>query len=396
MPAVQVVAAGQLFRAGVFLNAGDAIERLADVDTVVFDKTGTLTLPEGRVVNASEVPPRPWNAPRGLRSQAGIRWRSRLPVKRTIEGLFAETTESRGEGVRAIIDGVEARLGSLSFCGLADAGPIASGRLADRVPARAPRRPCSRCGRLCDRDAEATLRRLVQMGLAVHIVSGDRTEAVEPIAKRLGVASWFAGVRPAGKVAFLEELKANGHRVLMIGDGINDVAALAAAHASLAPISAADISQAQSDAVFLGDSLAPVALTLRTARRAKAAMRQNLALAVVYNAIAVPVAMAGFVTPLIAAAAMSGSSILVTLNALRLRRTPRADRPVAEAAMQTGCGAAMNVLVYLVPMALGLGLTGLFAFVWSIRNGQLDDLDGAALRVLSDDDLADGERRPLS
>ncbi len=183
-------------------------------------------------------------------------------------------------------------------------------------------------------DAEATLQRLMKMGFAVHIVSGDRTEAVEPIAKRLGLASWFAGVRPAGKVAFLEELKANGHRVLMIGDGINDVAALAAAHASLAPISAADISQAQSDAVFLGDSLAPVALTLRTARRAKAAMRQNLALAVVYNAVAVPVAMAGFVTPLIAAAAMSGSSILVTLNALRLRRTPRADQPVAEAAMQ--------------------------------------------------------------
>ena len=333
VPAVQVVAAGQLFRAGVFLNAGDAIERLADVDMVVFDKTGTLTLPEGRIVNASEVDPDT------LERAARLALSSRHPLAVALareahdRKPFAETTESKGEGVRAVIDGVEARLGSLAFCGLANPG--SSHRKGSLIAfRRADETAIFEMRQALRGDAEATIRRIVKMGLAVHIVSGDRTEAVEPIAKRLGVASWFAAVRPAGKVAFLEELKANGHRVLMIGDGINDVAALAAAHASLAPISAADISQAQSDAVFLGDSLAPVALTLRTARRAKAAMRQNLALAVVYNAIAVPVAMAAFVTPLIAAAAMSGSSILVTLNALRLRRTPRADQPAADAAMQ--------------------------------------------------------------
>ena len=123
VPAVQVVAAGQLFRAGVFLNAGDAIERLADVDTVVFDKTGTLTLPEGRIVNASEVPPET------LERAARLALASRHPLAVALareahdRRPFPETTESRGEGVRAIIDGVEARLGSLAFCGLADAGP---------------------------------------------------------------------------------------------------------------------------------------------------------------------------------------------------------------------------------------------------------------------------------
>jgi Cu2+-exporting ATPase len=324
VPAVQVVTAGQLFRAGVFLNAGDAIERLAEVDTIVFDKTGTLTLPEGRVANAAEI------CPETLEHAARLALASRHPLAVALareardRRPFPETAESKGEGVRAVVDGVEARLGSLEFCGLgatirahpAAAQSLIAFRHGDATAifeVRQTLRP----------DAGTTVRRLARMGLDLHIVSGDRGAAVEAIADRLGIGSWHAGVRPADKVAFLDGLRANGRRVLMVGDGINDVAALAAAHASLAPISAADISQAQSDAVFLGDSLVPVATAVSMARRAKSAMIQNLALAVVYNAIAVPVAMAGFVTPLIAAAAMSGSSILVTLNALRLRRAPR-------------------------------------------------------------------------
>ena len=143
----------------------------------------------------------------------------------------------------------------------------------------------------------------------------------------LGIADWKGGLNPAEKIAAIEALKAQGHRVLMVGDGINDAPALAAAHASLSPISAADLTQAQADAVFLGERLAPVLDALTIARRARRLMKENLWFAVIYNAVAVPVAILGFATPLIAAAAMSGSSVLVTLNALRARLPKR--RPAA-------------------------------------------------------------------
>jgi len=153
----------------------------------------------------------------------------------------------------------------------------------------------------------------------LRILSGDQPGAVAPIAAALGITQWRAGLKPADKIALIEDLKHRGRRVLMVGDGLNDAPSLAAAHVSLSPISAADVTQAQADAVFLGDRLGPVADAIGIARRARALMTQNLWLAAVYNGIAVPVAIAGLVTPLIAALAMSGSSMMVTLNALRAR-----------------------------------------------------------------------------
>jgi Cu2+-exporting ATPase len=171
----------------------------------------------------------------------------------------------------------------------------------------------------------------------VQILSGDRTEPVADVARCLGITDWQSALKPGEKVVILEALRKHGRQVLMVGDGINDAAALAAASVSLSPISAADISKAQADAVFLGDSLRSVATVIETSRRAKSLMHQNLWLAVIYNALAVPLAIVGLVTPLIAAAAMSGSSVIVTLNALRLalRKTARlakaAKMQVAEA-----------------------------------------------------------------
>jgi Cu2+-exporting ATPase len=161
-------------------------------------------------------------------------------------------------------------------------------------------------------------------------MSGDRAEAVAPIAAALGISSWQAGLKPADKIAALDALKAAGRRVLMVGDGLNDAPALGAAHASLSPISAVDLAQAQADAVFLGERLQPVVAALAIARRSRRLMLQNLSLAVIYNAVAVPIAIAGLVTPLIAAVAMSGSSLLVTLNALRARLPARTETAPAE------------------------------------------------------------------
>jgi P-type Cu2+ transporter len=169
-------------------------------------------------------------------------------------------------------------------------------------------------------DAISVVQELRQCGLDILIMSGDRDSAVSAVAAMLGIGQWTAGLKPAEKIAAIERLKAAGRHVAMIADGVNDAPALAAAHVSMSPISAAEIAQAQADAVFLGEPLRPVAVAIATARRAQRLMSQNLGLAIIYNAIAVPIAIAGYVTPLIAAAAMSGSSLLVTCNALRAHR----------------------------------------------------------------------------
>ena len=169
-------------------------------------------------------------------------------------------------------------------------------------------------------DAQATISSLQARGLSVEILSGDREPAVRAAAQGLGIAEWRAGVTPADKIARINDLKRQGLKVMMVGDGLNDAPALAAAHVSMSPISATHLSQATADLVFLGKPLTPVVAAIDLSRKALRVMRQNLWLAVGYNLLAVPIAIAGLVTPLIAAASMFGSSLLVMLNALRARR----------------------------------------------------------------------------
>jgi Cu2+-exporting ATPase len=333
VPAVQVVASGSLFRAGVYLNSAEALERLAEADWVVFDKSGTLTLPTPGVVNAASLP----EGVLDLASRLALA--SHHPLAGAVARAggarmpFDHAEEVSGAGVKTTADGVELRLGSAAFCGwTGDAGSQTPGtsvlffRNGDDVYKLEIRQALRT-------DAVATVAALKKLGLGVSILSGDLPTAVAPVAATLGVEDWKGGLKPADKIAALEALKTQGRRVLMVGDGLNDAPALAAAHASLSPISAVDLAQAQSDAVFLGDRLQPVVEAVGTSRKARSLMRQNLWLAVLYNAIAVPLAIAGFVTPLIAAAAMSGSSVLVTLNALRCRR-PAGDE-TAEPAKPT-------------------------------------------------------------
>jgi P-type Cu2+ transporter len=314
IPAVQVVASGALFRSGVILNTGDAIERLADVDTVIFDKTGTLTLPEPRVINAAVLDTSL------LQEAARLALSSRHPLavalarEAVTRAPFDGAIEHPGQGVCTVIDGVEVRLGSPEFCDVvethrSDASVICfrHGKRFATIAIAQKLRP----------DAVDVVRSLRERGLDFYILSGDRAEAVAPVAKVLGIDCWQAGLKPAEKIARIEEWKAHGCRIVMVGDGLNDAPSLAAAHVSLSPISAADLTQAQADAVFLGERLKPVLDAVSIGSRARLLMAENLWLAAIYNAIAVPIAIAGGVTPLIAALAMSGSSLLVTLNALR-------------------------------------------------------------------------------
>jgi Cu2+-exporting ATPase len=327
IPAVQVVASGALFRSGVLLNSGEAIERLAGVDTILFDKTGTLTLPEPEVVNAADVPP-------DILALAGrLALASRHPLAAALARaahakLPLNAVEDPGDGVRGECDGVELRLGRPSYCGAT--------READAIMAADPEASTIAFRRghgvyvfavrqRLREDAAAVVAGLERKGLAIEILSGDRAEPVAQAARTLDVGTWQAGMRPADKIAHIAALQLAGRKVLMVGDGLNDAPSLAAADASLSVATAAHVTQTAADAVFLGDRLAPVAAAVEIARRARRLMRQNLLLAVAYNAVAVPIAILGFASPLVAALAMSGSSILVTLNSLRAGQARRGE-----------------------------------------------------------------------
>lgn len=322
VPVVQVVASGALFRSNVFLNSGDALERLATVDTIVFDKTGTLTLPEMRVANAALI------RPELLEAAARLALSSRHPLAAAIaheakdRRPFADVIEEVGHGVRTVMNGTELRIGSPAFCGAADLAAEALANNADSSMiafAYGHERAILLVRQALRPDAAITVKALCDLGVNCIILSGDRLEAVAPIAAALGITNWHGGANPADKIAALDQLKASGRRVLMVGDGLNDAPALAAADVSLSPITASDLTQAHADAVFLGERLGPVLDALIISRRAHGLMRQNLLIALIYNLIAVPLAFLGYVTPLVAAIAMSGSSSLVTLNALRAR-----------------------------------------------------------------------------
>ena len=168
-------------------------------------------------------------------------------------------------------------------------------------------------------DAKDVVARLVAAGFAVELLSGDQAPVARQVAQDCGIARWQAGATPADKIARLQVLSAEGRKVLMVGDGLNDAPALAAGHASLSPASAADVSQVAADGVFQGERLAPILECIAVARATRSMALQNFAIAIGYNVVFVPLAMAGLVTPLLAAIAMSASSIAVTVNAVRLR-----------------------------------------------------------------------------
>lgn len=312
-PVVQVVAAGRLFKGGAYLKSGDALERLAACDHIIFDKTGTLTLGTPRLV------------PDGvdaatLGDAAQLARASRHPLSRALTAaagagvLAKDVKEYPGLGLEGLVGGVACRLGSAEWTGAKASGHTGATLYFSRGQA-APAE--FRFEDDIQADAGEIVDRLSRLGLTMEIVSGDRSEAVGEVARKLGIRRWTASASPQDKVRRLEELQAEGRKVLMIGDGLNDAGALALAHASAAPGGALDVSQSAADAVYSG-GLGPLPRLVKTARMAKNVMVQNFAFAAIYNVIAVPIAILGHATPLVAAIAMSGSSLIVCVNALRI------------------------------------------------------------------------------
>ena len=323
IPTVQTVASGAMFRAGLLPNSGDAIERTAEVNRIIFDKTGTLTLPELDVTNSAIIPSDVFELAGRLALASHHPVAAAVARAANAKSPLSGVVEEPGQGVRGFLNGAELRLGRPSFCH--------ADRLANEILSLDPEasvvafsqgeaRHVFAVRQRLRPDASEVIAALGKRGIMVEILSGDREPAVRAAAQALGIHEWRAEVTPADKIARIDDLKRQGFRVMMVGDGLNDAPSLAAAHVSMSPISAAHLSQATADLVFLGKPLAPVVAAIDFSRQALHLMRQNLWLAVGYNVLSVPIAITGIVTPLIAAAAMSGSSLLVMLNALRAHR----------------------------------------------------------------------------
>lgn len=356
VPAVQVAASSRLFDNGIILKAPDALERLAEVDVVVFDKTGTLSKGEPRLIGVmaggeslalsgagSELDVGVMAA---MRQAAQLAANSRHPYAVALVAAVAEldgaasreagqsvgndgqpgspeanpggsAEEIPGSGLLRKVKGGEQRLGSAAWVGIEDNLEAEQASLWYSAPGQMPLAFQFEDG-LRD-DATEVVAQLQQAGYRVELLSGDRHEAVERAARTAGIDVWRARQKPQDKIARLDALKAAGHKVVMVGDGLNDAPALAAAHASLSPSSASEFSQSAADAIMQGGALSPMLEILAVAKASKRMAFQNFGIAAGYNAIFVPMAMLGIVTPLIAAIAMSASSIVVTGNAIRLR-----------------------------------------------------------------------------
>ena len=318
VPAVTTAASGRLFRRGLLIKDATALERLAQVDTVVFDKTGTLTAGTPEVTNAGDVSRRDLEVALALAEGSAHPLAIALTQAARSAGIKAATltrvTEVPGQGTRGTWRGQDVRLGRASWVGAGASAQTATWlRIGDR-----PARAFTFTDRLRD-GAEDAVRGLKAAGCRVILLSGDAKAPVATLADRLGIADWTSEMLPADKAARIDALTRDGARVLMVGDGLNDTVALAAAHVSMSPASALDAARVASDIVLLGDSLAAIPEAVGTARKAVRRIRENFRLATWYNVLAVPLAVAGLCSPLIAALAMSASSITVSLNALRLR-----------------------------------------------------------------------------
>lgn len=334
-PAALTAASGHLAALGVLTTRGHALETLPKINDVVFDKTGTLTHGDMRLLDSWTAPGR--DAAAALATAAALEQGSEHPVARALlaaagDGPYQAADALRnhpGQGVTGQLEGRAWRIGSPEFiaaqlgdCPLPAAdwhGDKTLIALADETELVA----LFAIGDAVRADAAPLLRQLKQRGLRVHLLSGDGAGAVASLARQLDIDAHIARAAPEDKLAYVGRLQAAGKRVLMVGDGINDAPVLAKADVSIAMGGGTDVARASGDMVLIGDRLGLIASAFELSRKTLSVIRQNLWWAAAYNIVALPLAIAGHVTPWIASLGMASSSLIVVGNALRLvKRRP--------------------------------------------------------------------------
>jgi len=316
VPVVQVLASSWLMKRGILLKSGDALEKLASINTIILDKTGTLTLGKPKLLDGNY-------SSHNLQFAASLAAHSKHPLSQAICRAYAgelkdanNIKELPGKGVQASINGMKVKLGNRNWCGNISDNNHAILELWLSCEGKEP--VCFTFSDQLREDAKQVIQQLHQLGLKTMLLSGDRMQTVRHMAKEVGIDDYHASLSPVEKSHHLEILQQHGNNVLMVGDGLNDALSLATATVSISPSTAIDITQNTADIVFQGDKLLPIYTAWQIARSSNRLVKQNFALAILYNAVAIPLAVMGYVTPLIAAIAMSVSSLVVIGNSFRL------------------------------------------------------------------------------
>jgi len=328
VPIVQTITISSLIKKGILTKSGEALEKINSINTIIFDKTGTLTIGEPSVIDIRGVNKKlsPEEKDFYLQLAASMAQMSKHPISQAITKAFLgkkldlEVSENQGFGLTAKYNNAEIRLGRADFCAIKN---IDFDQLAPITNCYLKYENDEIVFQLQDQlksDAASFIKTLKSYNKKIILLSGDNKNIVKETAKTLGIEEFYFEQTPIEKVDFLKKLKSQNQKIMMVGDGLNDAPSLALADVSISFSKAADITQNVADIVIQSAKLTPILTALTLAKRSISLIKENLFLALLYNLIAVSFAIAGHVTPLIAAIAMSSSSILVLLNSLRILR----------------------------------------------------------------------------
>jgi Cu2+-exporting ATPase len=320
VPTVIASTSGKLFKKGILVKTSTALERLTEVDTIIFDKTGTLTTGKLKSINVSEIPKNI------LSLAASISSYSLHPLAKEItrvaksKGVKFKTldkvNELPGKGLEAFYEGKKLCLGKKDWV-CPNEKSLANNSIATFFKIDNQKVWEFKFLEEIRDGVPQMLKKLQNLNLDTVVLSGDNVSSTNKLAKSIGIKKVRGGVSPNYKMRYIKYLNSRGHKVLMVGDGLNDTAALSRAHVSICPSTALDAAKASVDIIILNGKISLIPTLLKIAHTSKTRIIQNFLIAGIYNLIAVPIATLGFVTPLIAALAMSSSSIAVSLNALR-------------------------------------------------------------------------------